>query len=286
MRADLTADLTADLIVVRKRPTFWILLAAWLVLDLVFAYLLPVVGYVSGKGRPSAGLATAEIALRSALPDQLVPNALGGMAVFGGAIAVVFGALLVGSDYLGGTLKAALLRGNGRTSVTTGRLAAIALVALFGVLATMGAGAASSVVVALSTDRVVHWPSAGQLVLGVLGGWLVMGMWSMFGAFLAHVVRGVALPIGLGVVWVMAVENLITNVLADLVSWLRPVRDLMPAANSGALIHAISAKIDLGEPAPGVNSLVGGTHAATTLLCYVAVCVVGSILLVRARDLQ
>jgi hypothetical protein len=84
----------------------------------------------------------------------------------------------------------------------------------------------------------------------------------------AVTVRGVALPIGLGLVWVMAVENLITNVVADLVSWLRPVRDLMPAANSGALIRAVTAKVDLGNPAPGVNSLVSRAHV------------------VRARDLQ
>jgi hypothetical protein len=278
-------NLVADLMALRKRPACWVLLAAWLVLDLVFAYLLPLIGYASGQGRPAAGLPTAEAALRSTLPDQLLPNALGGMAVFGGAIAVIFGALTTGGDYALGTVKTALLQRHGRVAVTTAKLGAIATVTLFTVVVTMAAGAVTSLVVAWSTGRSIDWPTPTSLGVGFLGGWLVITMWALFGAVLGYLLRGVALPIGLGLVWVMAVENLIANVLADLVSWLRPVRDLLPAANSGALIRAITAKVDLGQPAPGVTDVVTGTHATVTLLCYAALFAGGSILLVRSRDL-
>lgn len=275
----------ADLIALRKRPACWLLLAAWLVLDLVFAYVLPLTGYASGQGRPAAGLPTADAALRSTLPDQLVPNALGGMAVFGGAIAVIFGALTTGGEYALGTMKTALLQRYGRTAVTAAKVCAIATATLFAVAVTLAVGAATSLVVAWSTGRSINVPAPGSLAVGLLGGWLVLTMWGLFGAVLGYLIRGVALPIGLGLIWVMAVENLITNVLADLVSWLRPVRDLLPAANSGALIRAVTAKIDIGEPAPGVTNVVTGTHAAITLLCYTALFAAGSILLVRSRDL-
>jgi hypothetical protein len=106
----------------------------------------------------------------------------------------------------------------------------------------------TSFVVAWSTGRSISWPAPGSLVVGLLGGWLVITTWGLFGAVLGYLIRGVALPIGPGLVCVMAVENLIANVLADLVSWLRPVRDLLPAANSGAPIHAITANVDLGQP--------------------------------------
>ena len=36
-------------------------------------------------------------------------------------------------------------------------------------------------------------------------------MWATLGAMLGVVLRGVALPIGLGVVWVLGVENLISG---------------------------------------------------------------------------
>ena len=101
---------------------------------------------------------------------------------------------------------------------------------------------------------------------------------------LAHLAR-LVLSIGLGLAWVMAVENLITNVLADVVSWLRPVRDLLPPANSGPLIRGVTSKVDIGQPAPGVAGLVIGAHGAVTLLCYDAPFAAGSAVLVRTRDL-
>jgi ABC-2 type transport system permease protein len=235
---NMAADAALDQVglVLRKRPACWVLLAAWLVLDLVFAYLLPLIGYASGQGRPAAGLPTAEAALRSTLPDQLVPNALGGMAIFGGVIAVIFGALNTGGDYALGTVKTALLQRHGRVTVAAAKLGAVATATLFTVVVTMTVGTVTSLAVAWSTGRPTHWPAAGGLVLGFLAGWLVLTMWALFGAVLGYLIRGVALPIGLGLVWVMAVENLIANVLTDLVSWLRPVRDLLPAANSASFV--------------------------------------------------
>lgn len=192
----------------------------------------------------------------------------------------------VGGAYAAGTVRTALLQRDGRTMVALARLSAIALVTLFTTLVTLVAGAAVSAGVAWGTGRTAHWPPVYQLATGLLAGWLVMTMWALFGAVLGHLVRGVALPIGLGLVWVMAVENLITNVLADLVSWLRPIRDLLPAANAGSLIRAVTAGVDLGRPAPGVLNLVGGTHATLTLLGYLAVSASGSVLLLRGRDLS
>ena len=55
--------------------------------------------------------------LASTLPDQLVANMLGGFPVFAGALALVFGALVFGSEYGWGTVKTLLTQRPGRGAV-------------------------------------------------------------------------------------------------------------------------------------------------------------------------
>jgi ABC-2 type transport system permease protein len=278
------ADIRAELLVLRKRPATWVLLGAWLALYLVFAYILPVAAYMSGSGRPDAGFTTADDSLAAALPGQLVPNALGGMPIFGGGIAVIFGALIAGSEYGWGTIKALLTQRAGRLAVVGSKLITVVIAALAAVLTSFVVGAVVSAGIAISTDSPITWPAASEILVGVLGGWLIMGAWTLFGAMLGFTFRNIALPIGLGVVWIFAVENLISSIAAQLVTSLAPVRDLLPAANAGALIAAMTAGTDLGDPAPGVTDIVSGGRATVTLLCYLLVFAGISAWLVRRRD--
>jgi ABC-2 type transport system permease protein len=279
------AEIRAELLVLRKRAAVWVLLVAWLVLDLTFAYLLPVSGYLAGQGRPAVGFATPDAYLASALPGQLVPNSLGGMAVFGGALAVVFGVLVTGSDYGWATIKTRTMQRRSRTMLGLTKLVCVAIAALVAVLATFALGAAVSGGTAVAADQAIHWPDAGQVLPGIGAGWLVMTTWALFGAALGFVFRSVVVPIGLGIVWVMGVENLIANVLATQVSWFEPVGKAMPAAGAGALIGAVTRGVDLGEPAPGVNFLVDGARAGMTLALYLLVFGVVSVLTLRRRDI-
>ena len=66
-----------------------------------------------------------------------------------------------------------------------------------------------------------------------------MLMWAALGAVLGVVLRGVALPIGLGVVWVLGVENLISGVADSVLTALQPVRDVLPGVNAGSLASAV-----------------------------------------------
>jgi ABC-2 type transport system permease protein len=275
----------AELLVLRKRPAVWVLLAAWLVLDLTFAYLLPISGYLSGKGRLAAGFATPSAYLASALPDQLVPNALGGMAVFGGALAVVFGVLVTGSDYGWATVKTRLLQRQGRLAFALTKLGCVAVGTLVATAATFALGAAVSLGTALATDRPVHWPGVGAIAGGLGTGWLVLTMWALLGAALGYLFRSVAVPIGLGIVWVMGVENLIANVVASQVSWFAPIGHEFPAAGAGSLIGAVVRGVDLGNPAPGVGDVLSGPRAGITLACYVLAFAAASVYSLRRRDI-
>ncbi|HET9290535.1 MAG TPA: ABC transporter permease, partial [Actinomycetes bacterium] len=115
--------------------------------------------------------------------------------------------------------------------------------------------------------------------------WLIMGMWCGLGAVLGFAFRGVALPVGLGVVWVLGVENLVSAVADSLLTGLRPLRDLLPGVNAGSLVWSLAPGGGAsGEPPPGVIDAVSGGRASIALATYVLGFAVAGALLARRRD--
>ncbi len=117
------------------------------------------------------------------------------------------------------------------------------------------------------------FPSVLDLLGGYGAGVAIMLMWAGLGGALGVVLRGVALPIGLGVVWVLGVENLIAGVASSVLTALRPLRDVMPGINAGSLASAVMPTRPPGvEAPPGINSDVADGRALITVACYVVVC--------------
>ncbi|MGH3978571.1 MAG: ABC transporter permease subunit, partial [Pseudonocardiaceae bacterium] len=246
-------------------------------------YLLPYLGYVTGDDNPQTEGIPREQVLASVLPESVVANTIGGFAIFAGALALVLGALVVGSEYGWGTLKTVLTQRPRRLVVLGAQLLALATVLLGWVLAIFAACALSGIAIALAEDGPMNWPGGLDLAQGLGAGWLVLVAWSLAGALLATVCRSVALPIGLGVVWVLGIEALLSGVVATLLPDLEVLTDALPGVNAGALIYAVTSSVAGGAP-PGVTDAVSGSRALITLLCYTAVFAVASALTVRRRD--
>jgi hypothetical protein len=152
-----------------------------------------------------------------------------------------------------------------------------------GVAVTMALGAITSVAIALGESRSTAFPSAVAMVEGMGAGVLVLLMFAFLGAVLAVFLRGLALPIGLGVVWVLGIENLVSAMASSVLSALQPLRDVLPGVNSGSLVTAAMPARVLDAP-PGVNDSVTGSRALLTLTCYVIASAVCSVWLLRRRD--
>jgi hypothetical protein len=90
--------------------------------------------------------------------------------------------------------------------------------------------------------------------------------------------------IGLGVVWVLAVENLVSAVAGSVLTALQPLRDLMPGTNAGSLVHALTARVATGAATPGVTDAVSGGRAVLTLAVYVALSATVAAVALRRRD--
>jgi ABC-type transport system involved in multi-copper enzyme maturation permease subunit len=268
----------AELAKLGRRPAVWLLLGVAVSLGLTFTYLVPYAG-ASGSAGTAGGVPNGDRGLAAVLPDQLVGNSVAGLPVFLGAISLILGVLAVGGEFGWGTWKTVLTQGPSRLTVYAAKLVALAVATLAGMLAMFAAGAVASGLIAAAEGEPARWPALGDLVVGIGAGWLMAGMWAALGALLAIALRGVALPIGLGLVWLLAVQNLLAAIAAPLLDWVARAQEYLPGPNAGSLAAALGA----GDT-PGVDALVGGGRAAVAVAAYLVVFgLLGGVLL-RRRD--
>jgi ABC-2 type transport system permease protein len=279
------ASFTAELFKLRKRSVFWLIAGIWMVMTLVFGYLFPYFSYNGTPTGPSVGgRAAAEQVLAEALPASLTSSAIQGFPLFAGALALVIGVLCGGGEYGWQTMKMLFTQGPRRLSVLGGKLSALLLMMLLIVIATFIVDGAASWLVAAVESKPMDWPPIGQLARGVLAGWLIVGMWATCGMFLGIMVRGTALGVGLGLVWALAVENLM-RIFAAIVGPIDFLQRYFPGTNAGALAGALGVTAQ-GQPGgtPGVTTVVSGTQSAVVLLVYVVVFAAISAIVLNRRD--
>ncbi|MEV6283657.1 ABC transporter permease [Kribbella sp. NPDC051770] len=273
----------AELIKLRKRSAVWVLFGAGLVLSLIFGYVLPYVGYLAGDGNPeTTGIPPAEV-LRGLLPGRVLDNTIGGFPVFAGALSLVLGAIVVGGEYTWGTLKTVLTQRSGRISVLGGQLLGLFTMLAVWVLGIFVACALCSIGIAAAEGGSMAWPGALEIVRALAGGWLVLAIWCLAGALLAVAFRNVALPIGLGVVWILGIETLLAGVASSLLPDLEVLTDALPGANAGALVFSVTGMVAVDAP-PGVRDAVGGGRALVTLAAYGVVFAGLAMVTTRRRD--
>jgi ABC-2 type transport system permease protein len=268
------SDVRAELVKQARRPADWLLLAVALVLSLTFGYVVPYAGYVSGSPVGGRGIVTM-------LPREFVGTALGGLPIFIGALGLIFGVLVAGGEYGWGTWKSVLSQRPSRVTVYSAKLVAVATGVLVLVVALFVVAAVASTVVAGLVGAPLTWPGALDVLRGLAAGCLIGMMWGSLGVVLAIALRGTALPIGLGLVWMLAVQNLLASVAAPLLTWVAQMQKGLPGPNAGALVAALGT----APGTPGVDAIVGSGQAVLVVAVYLAAfCVTGGLLFHR-RDI-
>ncbi len=134
----MTRQVSAELLVLRKRAATWILLGLWTLLGVFFAHVVP---YALDPEDSPGGV---EQFFAESLPGTL----LAGFPLFGGVFALMLGVFALGSEYGWGTLKTLFTQRPGRLRVLAAKLAALAIVLVPFVLALFAAGAVTSYVIA------------------------------------------------------------------------------------------------------------------------------------------
>ncbi|MEU2041066.1 ABC transporter permease [Nocardia niwae] len=279
---DLVASTRAELLRLRKWPAFWIVLGSWILLNLTFAYLFNYLAYTSGESsRMSNGLP------REALLQQMLPAAVPevftqGMAMFGGALMLILGALTVGSGYGWGTWKTVFTQGPSRTQAVAAVVVSLGAVVVALVCAAFVADLSVAALIAASQSQPLTLPTPDRSLLGILTGVAILGMWTLAGALIGAIARGPALAVGLGLVWVLVVENLLRGV-AGIFTPIEVFTDHLPGTAAGSLAGAMRT-VD-GSATPGVLHVLSRTESLVVLLVYLTLFAGGTIWLMRQRDL-
>ena len=267
----------AELLLLGKRVSTWILLGIWTALALTFAYVVPYIQYTNDPARRS---------LTDLLPESLVGTLMAGFPFFGGVLALMLGVLTVGSEYGWGTLRTLFTQGPGRLRVFGAKLIAVAATLLVFVLVVYVLGALASWAIAANEGVEVSWPSASLLVRGIAGGWLIFAVWAALGILLAVVTRGTALAVGIGILYAFVVEGLL-SALAREVNVLDGLVEFFVRANGYSLVAVLGVSADdVSDSGPGSFSgpVVAGGQALLVLSVYLVGFVLAAGWLLRRRD--
>jgi ABC-2 type transport system permease protein len=268
----MTGNITAELLVLRKRAATWILLGIWTLLGIFFAYVIPYA--LDPEDAPAR--------LDQFFPESLVENVIAGFPFFGGVFALMLGVFALGSEYGWDTLKTLFTQRPGRLQVLTAKLAALAIVLVAFVLALFAAGAVTSYVIAQIEGAPVSWPSAWLLVRALAAGWLILAVWAALGVLLGVLTRGTSLAIGVGILYALLIEGLLSNMSA-----LEPVTGVFLRANGYSIATALGTPTqDIESSGPGSfgGPFVDGVQAVAVLAAFIAGFAAISALLLRRRD--
>jgi ABC-2 type transport system permease protein len=272
----MTRNVAAELLVLRKRTATWVLLGIWTFLGVFFAYILP---YAIDPEDATGGLAEF-------LPESFAGTLISGFPFFGGVFALMLGVFTLGSEYGWDTLKTLFTQGPGRGTVLAAKLAALGLALVPFVLVVFAAGALTSVVIAQIEGVPVDWPSAWLVVRALAAGWLILAVWASFGVLLGVLSRGTSLAIGVGILYALVVEGLL-SAFADSVSVLEPLTSVFLRANGYSIAAALGASVEgMESSGPGSFSgpFVDSVQALVVLAAFSAGFLALAALVLKRRD--
>ena len=215
------------------------------------------------------------VTLSALYPDMFVNNVIGAGFPVGGAIAIVLGALIAGSDYSWGTLKTVFTQGPGRLTTWAGRVVVFA--AWMGILTCILflIGAAASVVVASFEGHTITWPALIDIAKGIGAIWLIFTVNGAIGLTLGVLIRHSAAALGVGLIYVLAVELIAVRFVDSLnggaYKW---IGDLFVGQNASALLQSFASS----KPPIGVE------QALVVLAAYFVGFMIVAGALIRRRD--
>lgn len=274
----MTGNVSAELLVLRKRAATWILLGIWTFLGVFFAYVIP---YALNTDDQRRGVAEF---LPQALPGTLIE----GFPFFGGVFALMLGVFALGSEYGWDTLKTLLVQGPGRGSLFVSKLIALGIVLVPFVLVLFAGGAIASVVIAQIEGAPIVWPSAWLLLRAMAAGWLILAAWAALGVLLGVMTRGTSLAIGIGILYALVIEGLL-SAFAQSVDALEPLTQAFLRANGYSLATALGAStraIESNGPGSFGGPFVDSLQALVVLVAFVTGFAAIAAVLLRLRDLS
>ena len=267
-----------------RRRALWVTIGLMLVLAVGIEYLLVYVVATHPPAR-AAGAGVALAAARNALyPASVIKKSVANVSSLIGIFALIVGVLAQGSEYSWGTVKTAWVQLPGRISIVLGQLTSLAVLSLIMALGLIAVDSLASYLIGALDSQSSNWPSALGFLKGIGATWLILYLLSVLGFGLATVFQQSAMAIGLGLAYVLVIENLVFGLLGNLGDPWNQIQQWFPISNAGYLQDsfgkvnsAVTVTITGSAPATA-------THAVIVLGLWVIGIAVVSASLVRVRD--
>ncbi|MFA6001536.1 MAG: ABC transporter permease [Thermoleophilia bacterium] len=272
-------SLLAELLLLRRRTATWILLGFWTTIALLFSYVLPYYAYTANTNFHGRG-----IVLYVLLPQNLVSTITATFPFFGGTMILILGVLSMGSEYNWGTLTTVLVQRDSRLKFFLAKIAALAIAIVPFVLLVFLLGFLTSSIIALREDQAIILPSLWDLVRALSIGWFLLAVWASFGVLLAVLSKGTALAIGLGIIYGLVLEGIISS-FGRQIDLLDQISKGLLRTNGYSLISTLGGSVT-AEVGPGgfSGTTVSGTQASIVFGVYILLFVAISALVIRLRD--
>lgn len=268
---------------IRHRVSTWVLLGIWGTLALFFGYIF---AYLIDGSETAVQVPDGMFAQPQLLPDRFVATIIGGFPFYGGAIALMLGVLTVGSEFGWETFKTLFTQRPGRGQVFLAKMAALAIMLIPFVVLDFALGFGASTLIALREGIDISYPALWEIVRGLLAGWLILLTWAAAGVALAVVTRGTSLAIGIGILYALVIEGLVSN-FANQISWLKPVIYGFLRANAYSLVQPLGdSAMEANGPGRFVGPYVSAGQATLVLVGYVVIFCGISMWLLRTRDIS
>lgn len=264
-----------------KRPASWVLGSVQVLALVLFGYLFTYAFVANAQnGGEVPGGVNVDQALQTILPENVLVTVVANLSGLGGALALVFGAMVVGGEYGWGTLKLVLSQRPGRLNMLLGKFLAVgAVLAVLSVVILLIAVLSSAVASSL-LDEPSDWPSLGEMLKGLGASWLVLFAWASLGGLLAVVFRGTALAIGVGLAYALVIEGLALSLPIGGDAF-DGVRKVFLGKNTTDLTSAFG---ELPQGVGTVGEAVDPGQAVIVIVAYTAAFLAISALLFRRRD--
>jgi len=279
----------AEILKLGKRPATWILWTIFGLSIVLLGYLLTYLLLTALDGgapsqEPARGASgTAQDAVAGLYPRSVLATTLQSFAGIGAGVALIFGALSFGSEYGWDTLKVILTQRPSRLSVLAGKVIAVGAVVLAAAAAGLALGALCSYLVSLAEGAPVSWPAIDRWLKALGAGWLGLATSAYLGLLLAVLLRSSALSVGIGLVYLLVVEGLLTG-LAVLNDSLEPLAKALPGRNATDLAAAFGRSALPPQSGPLATEPVEPQQAALVLAAYLIGFVALSALLFTRRE--
>jgi ABC-2 type transport system permease protein len=260
-----------------RRPGTWILLGIWTLMATMFGYVIP---YVSRND--AAGI----YGIRDLLPNQVTTTALSGFPFFGGVMVLILAVMTFGGDYGWNVVKTLLTQRSGRLTVFASKSLALAIWLVPFVALAMLASIGASEIVASAQNAPSDLQGIGTLLKGAVAAWLILAVWAALGVLLATVTRGTSFAIGLGILYGLVIEGLL-SAFFDGISSLEPLLNGLIRTNGYSLVAPLGNIQEIArDNGPGSFSgpYVGGWQSLIVLVAYLVLFTSISAAIFRRRD--